>query len=239
MNTKRQTIWLVSMLSLMVVLSAYYLFTEDTTGNKTAGTKPQTETTMKNQATEVGQPATDVEITEVSGTSEEAVPQDQVAQDNEKSGDTTATTDKAAGEGDKTVTMSPEDQAVLEEAEAQGVMKRSMIEGLQMERSEEYQKEMERLLGIINDSSNINGKELSQAYDEMSNLDDREQKITSLESELQAQYDSAVITQENDKYKVVVQSPKLEVKEAVGIMDKVMKELNVTQDKVSVQYVTE
>lgn len=29
MNAKRQTVWLVSMLSLMVVLSAYYLFTED------------------------------------------------------------------------------------------------------------------------------------------------------------------------------------------------------------------
>lgn len=29
MNTKRQTIWLVSMLSLMVVLSAYYLFTQE------------------------------------------------------------------------------------------------------------------------------------------------------------------------------------------------------------------
>ena len=29
MNTKRQKIWLVSMLSLMVVLSAYYLFTDD------------------------------------------------------------------------------------------------------------------------------------------------------------------------------------------------------------------
>jgi stage III sporulation protein AH len=29
MYTKRQTVWLVSMLSLMVVLSAYYLFTED------------------------------------------------------------------------------------------------------------------------------------------------------------------------------------------------------------------
>ncbi|SDD44107.1 stage III sporulation protein AH [Paenibacillus sp. UNCCL117] len=29
MNSKKQTIWLVSMLSLMVVLSAYYLFTED------------------------------------------------------------------------------------------------------------------------------------------------------------------------------------------------------------------
>lgn len=29
MNTKRQTVWLVSMLSIMVVLSAYYLFTND------------------------------------------------------------------------------------------------------------------------------------------------------------------------------------------------------------------
>jgi len=32
MNTRRQTIWLVSMLSLMVILSAYYLFTQDITG---------------------------------------------------------------------------------------------------------------------------------------------------------------------------------------------------------------
>lgn len=32
MNTRRQTIWLVSMLSLMVILSAYYLFTQDISG---------------------------------------------------------------------------------------------------------------------------------------------------------------------------------------------------------------
>ncbi|GIQ70686.1 SpoIIIAH-like family protein [Xylanibacillus composti] len=36
MNTKRQTVWLVSMLSLMVVLSAYYLFTEDVDDLNTA-----------------------------------------------------------------------------------------------------------------------------------------------------------------------------------------------------------
>lgn len=36
MNNKRQTIWLVSMLSLMVILSAYYLFTEDVTPAKDA-----------------------------------------------------------------------------------------------------------------------------------------------------------------------------------------------------------
>ena len=33
MNTKRQTIWLVSMLSLMVILSAYYLFSQDGNDN--------------------------------------------------------------------------------------------------------------------------------------------------------------------------------------------------------------
>jgi len=36
MNNRRQTIWLVSMLSLMVILSAYYLFTEDTKPAKDA-----------------------------------------------------------------------------------------------------------------------------------------------------------------------------------------------------------
>jgi stage III sporulation protein AH len=45
MNNKRQTIWLVSMLSLMVILSAYYLFTEDATPARDAsGGIHQTET---------------------------------------------------------------------------------------------------------------------------------------------------------------------------------------------------
>lgn len=40
MNTKRQTIWLVSMLSLMVILSAYYLFTQDMNdADKLSGSK--------------------------------------------------------------------------------------------------------------------------------------------------------------------------------------------------------
>lgn len=37
MNSKRQTVWLVSMLSLMVILSAYYLFTEDGSSKSPAG----------------------------------------------------------------------------------------------------------------------------------------------------------------------------------------------------------
>ncbi|MDQ0058294.1 SpoIIIAH-like family protein [Paenibacillus harenae] len=48
MNTKRQTVWLVSMLSLMVVLSAYYLFTQDVESPDLVTDNPQTEQGGKN-----------------------------------------------------------------------------------------------------------------------------------------------------------------------------------------------
>lgn len=62
MNTKRQTIWLVSMLSLMVVLSAYYLFTEDTPKAPEMAAEQQH---LKGDATEATQ-LPQVEVTEVS-----------------------------------------------------------------------------------------------------------------------------------------------------------------------------
>ena len=70
MNTKRQTVWLVSMLSLMVILSAYYLFTEDVNKSDdllTDGTAQQQEQVVTN-ATEAGgaAAATDgINVTEV------------------------------------------------------------------------------------------------------------------------------------------------------------------------------
>ncbi|WP_028610436.1 SpoIIIAH-like family protein [Paenibacillus harenae] len=53
MNTKRQTVWLVSMLSLMVVLSAYYLFTQDIDNPDVLTDGSQTEEGAQN-ATEAG-----------------------------------------------------------------------------------------------------------------------------------------------------------------------------------------
>ncbi|WP_028544144.1 SpoIIIAH-like family protein [Paenibacillus taiwanensis] len=249
MNTKRQTIWLVSMLSLMVVLSAYYLFTEDTT-SKQAATGTQGEQVIKGNATEVGQLPT-VQITEVSAGDSGAVGKEQANADEKKSpepvannntgqqpqGNTAAPTESSKSVAGKEQAKTDED--VLNEAVAGGVTKRSLIEEKQMERNEQYQQNIERLLGIINDTTNISGDKLTKAYDEMHQLDEREQKITNLETELQKEYDNAVITQDNDRYKVVVQSAKLEVKQAVDIMDKLIKELNVTQDKISVQYVSE
>ncbi|MNM97470.1 SpoIIIAH-like protein [compost metagenome] len=56
---------------------------------------------------------------------------------------------------------------------------------------------------------------------------------------MKQQYANAVVQEADDKYKVVVVSEKMEAKEAVSIMDLVIKELGVSQDKVSVQYVTQ
>ncbi|URN94261.1 MAG: SpoIIIAH-like family protein [Candidatus Pristimantibacillus lignocellulolyticus] len=65
MNTKRQTIWLISMLSLMVVLSAYYLFTQDIGGKD----KVTDATNLQNVA-EVSTPE-GKDATAVSGTNED------------------------------------------------------------------------------------------------------------------------------------------------------------------------
>ncbi|KPV55275.1 hypothetical protein QJ48_34035, partial [Paenibacillus sp. A3] len=59
MNSKRQTIWLVSMLSLMVVLSAYYLFTEDVGNVEVTGTTPKEMTISAGQTDAMHPAATD------------------------------------------------------------------------------------------------------------------------------------------------------------------------------------
>lgn len=59
MNSKRQTIWLVSMLSLMVVLSAYYLFTEDVGNVEVTGTTPKEMTISAGQSDAMHPTATD------------------------------------------------------------------------------------------------------------------------------------------------------------------------------------
>lgn len=64
MNTKRQTIWLVSMLSLMVVLSAYYLFTQDVESPEVLTDSSQTEQGGKD-ATEASADGSGIVIDEV------------------------------------------------------------------------------------------------------------------------------------------------------------------------------
>lgn len=298
MKGKRQTIWLVSMLSLMVVLSAYYLFTEDTGGaipKETAGSiqvdtvkdgagggtaatldsglvinevstdsiadtgTPAGDSSAQAATEDTGKPAADeAAAAAVTGDSTAAVTEDESAaadssdsaKDTAAAGNTDKTVkqDKAAGadKGKTTETAAAaektpvkDDAAILDEVASQSVSATSMFTNYLYEREQKNLKDHNDLLALINDMDK-SPSESAVAQEQLSKLEEKESRITGIEEQLQQKYGEAIVKEEaGDAYTIVVLSDKLDVKQAVGIVDLVMKELSVTQDKIKVQYVSE
>ncbi|MEK4851082.1 SpoIIIAH-like family protein [Paenibacillus sp. FSL H7-0756] len=303
MKGKRQTIWLVSMLSLMVVLSAYYLFTEDTGApipKETAGsiqvdtikdgTGGGTATTLdsglviKEVSTDKGiavgtvddsSKTTKDEAASTVATEDSTTPaviddSSVVADSSNTAMDTTAATDKAAtaDKGKDTAgskdtkenkdtkdtkdskdskdtsaaadkTPAKDDEAILDEVASQSVSASSLFTNYLYEREQKNLKDHNDLLALINDMDKTPA-ENAAAQEQLSKLEEKESKITGIEEKLQQKYGEAIVKEESgDAYTIVVLSDKLDVKQAVGIVDFVMKELSVTQDKIKVQYVSE
>ncbi|WP_342561981.1 SpoIIIAH-like family protein [Paenibacillus sp. FSL R7-0345] len=297
MKGKRQTIWLVSMLSLMVVLSAYYLFTEDTGASipkETAGTiqvdsanngtgtadstvldnglvinEVDTQGALSTDAGSEAAAATENTAAEDAAAaavtdpapdtagSETAAAPDKSSTDSAKE-DTAAVTDKTAGEqtassSDKaaadtsadSATASTEgtpakgDDEILKEVAAQSASASSMFTNYLFERDQQNLKNYNDLIAQINDMSKTPA-ENAVAQEQLGKLEEKESKISDIETQLQQKYGEAIVKEETgNSYTVVVLSEKLDVKQAVGIVDLVMKELSVTQDKIRVQYVSE
>lgn len=262
MKSKRQTIWLVSMLSLMVILSAYYLFTEDGPQTSTPTDGQQVSTTNNGMAGNAA--GDDVILSEVTTDGDEnssvitddtaaADPADQSAEDSNavnpdaaKSEDNAAAEDPQTTDADKAAEGKPAandgqkpaatDEEVLNQLEAQGVSSADTLNAYQFARTQENMKKQEELMQEIGDESKTL-EEAAMAQQELSALEEKEAKIYDIEERLKQQYANAVVQETEDKFKVVVVSEKMEAKEAVSIMDLVIKELDVSQDKVSVQYV--
>lgn len=198
MNTKRQTVWLVSMLSLMVVLSAYYLFTDDVDQmNMTAEEQNLAEIT----ATELGQ-------------------------DNAQAADETV-----SNEAD-----SQTDEQVLQKVQAQENSGTDFFTSRQMQREVSLSESEDRLMTIITDSQQST-EAVTRAYEDLRIIQDKEAKITNLEEQLLNDYENAIISEEANKWKIIVQSDKLEKSQAVSIVDLVMKEMNATPDQIVIQYI--
>lgn len=260
MKSKRQTVWLVSMLSLMVVLSAYYLFTEDGPQTKQVADGQQV-TSMdqaNNQETALGDSMIEgnevilEEVTAEDGqdaavVDEELLPEDTAvlpdpsATENEQAPAATDGKDTAKESGnaaDTTDTSSAlKDEDVLKQLETQGLSGADSLSAYQFQRSEENSRKTDELMQKINDGNSLDVAAMAQV--ELNALEEKEEKIFNIEEQLQQKYANAVVTETDETYKVVVVSEKLEAKEAVSIMDLVIKELGVSQDKVRVQYVTQ
>lgn len=220
MNTRRQTVWLVSMLSLMVVLSAYYLFTDDADSLKTASEGTNTENVNM------------VDVTEVDGADAEAN-KDQLAQsvDEAAGQEENQIENEAAAQADAT-----SDQEVLDKVAAQASTGQDFFISKQLQRVEDLSKETDRLMNIIADTEGKQDTEtVSKAIEDLRNIEDKQAKFTSLEEELLKDFQDAVVFEEANKWKVVVKAEILEKSEAVSIVDKVIAEMGVTPDRVEVQ----
>lgn len=210
MNTKRQTIWLVSMLSLMVVLSAYYLFTEDVNKLNTASEK------VTQEGIKV---TTDVK--------------DPQAGDQAVSGGLTSSTktdDAKAAQGQTSA-----DSKVLEKVASTAKSGAEYFAELAFKRNQEFHKQIEALLNTTADTKK-SAEEISKAHDQYEKMQTMQAKVENLEDLLMKSYKNAIVLEEGKKFKAVVQAEKLDAKQAQGIIDMMIKELNVTKDTVSVQY---
>ncbi|SEB69313.1 SpoIIIAH-like family protein [Paenibacillus sp. GP183] len=254
MNAKRQTIWLVSMLSLMVVLSAYYLFTEDvnklnvatvdTTGkpqdvkidmsqidNPAAGTSATNSDAAKSTTSPNTAKSTTSPNTAKSTTSPDA--------SKSAAGTDASKTSSAAKGADQATANANTDAKVLQkvaETQAQAASASDYFTTQQMKNHEELQKKTEQLMTTITDPKQ-KADAVVKAQNDLQLISGQQEKIDNLEEMLLKDYPQAVISQEGKGWKVTVQSQKLEKSQGVSIVDMVIKELGAAPENIKIQYI--
>ncbi|MDD9267516.1 SpoIIIAH-like family protein [Paenibacillus sp. GCM10023248] len=255
MNAKRQTIWLVSMLSLMVVLSAYYLFTEDV--NKldlasTATTKTAQEVKIDmSQVDPVSGAKTDVKAT--TGTdakvdNKAVTPQDSTKTDVKTDAKTDAKTNVKTdvktdaktntSTSTSTSTSAKTDDQVLKQMEEQAktTSASDFFTNEQMKQSEYFSKASTELMEIIVDAKKT-PEAVAKATNDLAKLTDVQEKVENLQDVLMKDFPQAIINQDGNKWKVTVQSDKLEKSQGVTIVDMVVKELGAAPENIMIKYV--
>ncbi|RAV18659.1 SpoIIIAH-like family protein [Paenibacillus contaminans] len=246
MNSKRQTIWLVSMLSLMVVLSAYYLFTDDPNKKETAAGDLNTQDIIVglNELTpEDAAKAADKTAPAAAGGTDAAksAGTNGTKTNDSKASDSKSVDAKSESEtktGTKETTTAKTDEQVIQQIQSQGKSGQEYIITEQMKRNEEFKLSMENLISIMTDPKKSQ-EEAVKATNEYNAIEQRELKLTGIEETLGKNYDNVVVLQENEKWKVVVQAAKLEKSEGASIVTLVMNELNVGPEKVVVQSIAQ
>ncbi|KRE33340.1 SpoIIIAH-like family protein [Paenibacillus sp. Soil724D2] len=246
MNAKRQTIWLVSMLSLMVVLSAYYLFTEDVNKLDLA----TTETINKSQEVKIDMsqvdPAnaakTDVKATtggDAKVDTKAVTPQNSTKTDVKTDAKTDAktTTTQDAPKATSPNTAKTDDQVLkMVEEQARTTSASDYFTNEQMKQRDYFSKTSSDLMEIIIDSKKT-PEAVAKATNDLAKLTDIQEKVENLQDVLMKDFPQAIINQDGNKWKVTVQSDKLEKSQGVTIVDLVMKELGTGPENIKIQYV--
>ncbi|KRF12082.1 SpoIIIAH-like family protein [Paenibacillus sp. Soil787] len=250
MNAKRQTIWLVSMLSLMVVLSAYYLFTEDVNKLDLATTqsinKTQEVKIDMSQVDPANAAKTDVKAStggDAKVDTKAVTPQNSTKTDvktdakTDVKTDAKTTTTQDASKETKPNTAKTDDQVLkIVEEQAKTTSASDYFTNEQMKQSDYFSKTSTALMEIITDSKKT-PEAVAKATNDLAKLTDIQDKVENIEALLLKDFPQAIINQDENKWKVTVQSDKLEKSQGVSIVDLVMKELGTGPENIKIQYV--
>jgi stage III sporulation protein AH len=219
MMLKKQTVWLLTMLSLVVVLSVYYVTSPDSGTSNIVMTEENQEVSENpadvNELAEEKQPAVEKEQPETEeekqpATEEEKQPEAEEKQPAEESKDGK---DSEKGESkDETGANAEEGEVQTDELEdgtvISSVSSDELFAELRMELEDQRSKRKGQLDTIVA-SNDTTPEEKNEAYDEMEALDEAAHKETVLETLIKSQgYDDALVRAEGNNVKITVKASK-------------------------------
>lgn len=237
MNTKRQTIWLVSMLGLMVVLSAYYLFTDDPGQGEIVSEASVDGAAENNQVVieDLGlmDPAAaqehigldDIPVVDESEEAEGTEAEGGADDAGDAAADSTSGSDAAAAGGD---------EAVLEQVA--NLSASDTITNMLIDRGVYFSKQLEELAAAMTDEA-ATDEEITAAIAKQNELMDLEEKLIAFEEKLFADYENAAVMYDDAKqhYTIHLSADHMEKSEAVSIVSEALSDLGISVHQVSIQ----
>lgn len=196
MMLKKQTVWLLTMLSLVVVLSVYYIMS------------PQ------------GENAVTVEDTKSKGMEEKkAEPEKGTDKGTEKNAEEKSTDKETNANQEDVETSGEEGKAVSEQTDDE------LFTTYRLELEDKRSKQREEYNEIVS-SDDATAQEKSEAYDQMTALSEAEGTERQLETLIKTKgYKDALVSAEGDKVNITVRSDKKSKSQAADIIDLVTKEM--------------
>lgn len=220
MILRKQTVWLLTMLAVMVVLSGYYLV---------KGPVDQVPTSGNQQAVQKQE-----QISGVVVESKQVEQAPQATPVDAKNNNQEATAPKANTPATPDPAKQTAGNAVLPVADTTS----EIFQGYKMKREAQVQQQKDEQLAIMSnaDSSPQAVAEAKAKYEELSSQDNATMNV---EEMLKASgYQDAVVFVQDDKVTVIVQKDKLSANEAVEIIAHVKQHLNVPATNINVQFKT-
>ncbi|WP_226526519.1 SpoIIIAH-like family protein [Metabacillus niabensis] len=230
MMLKKQTVWLLTMLSLVVVLSVYYV-TSPEGGSSNVVMTGDDQKVSENAKTEDGQEVAKEEGAEAENAEATETTEESEATEESQATDTDETSEKTegteAGEEGEVQTEELEDGTVISSS---SVSSDELFTELRMQLDDQRNELKEQLQTIVA-SNDASATEKSDAYDEMEALNDAARKEMLLETLIKSKgFDDALVRADGNNVKITVKAKEHNASSANQIMTLVRDEMENMED---------